>query len=200
MTALAEVKSLRNLDRALAASNRLRIEGTQHLLDAARTAGARRVIAQSYGLWAYAGTSTSGKAEDAELDTNPPATMRETLRAIRQLESVMPPADGVLADLVRKRKRPIVGNGAGAWSFVHLDEVAATIAAIERGPAGIYNVVDDELLPVELLERSSGCTRLGRRRTRRDWLRRLRQSLPARLVGARGVRPFRLPTARAPSP
>jgi nucleoside-diphosphate-sugar epimerase len=167
MTGLVGVTSLKKLDDELAATNRLRTEGTDYLLEAARAAGARRVIAQSYGLWSYGGGDEHLKTEEDPLDPNPPATKSRTLAAIRHVESAVSGADGIdglvlrygffygpgtgiadtgpLVDLVRNRKWPIVGDGAGVWSFVHIDDAAAaTVAAIERGAPGVYNVADDE--------------------------------------------------------
>jgi nucleoside-diphosphate-sugar epimerase len=171
MTALAGVKSFRNFDREFALTNRLRTEGARFLVEAARTAGTRRIVAQSYGNWTYERTGTALKTEEDPLDPNPPAKQSESLAAIRELESVVTEADGIdgialrfgnfygpgagfaldgdLVRLVRKRRLPIVGDGAGVWSFVHVDDAAtATLAAIERGAPGVYNVVDDEPAPV----------------------------------------------------
>jgi len=131
----------------------------------------RRFIAQSYGNWNYARTGTGLKGEDDPFDPDPPANQRKTLEAIRHLEDAVLGAqgmegivlryanfygpgtgfalDGDLAELVRQRKFPIVGNGGGVWSFIHIDDAAtATIAAIEHGAPGVYNIVDDEPAPV----------------------------------------------------
>ncbi len=166
MTGLAGVNSLKRFDQELAATNRLRTDGTDHLLVAARVAGVRRVLAQSYGLWRYAGGGAL-KTEEDKLDPSPPATMHRTLEAIRHVESVVPGADGIeglvlrygffygpgtgiadggsLAELVRQRKWPVVGEGSGVWSFVYVDDAAAaTLAAIDHGAPGVYNVADDE--------------------------------------------------------
>jgi 2-alkyl-3-oxoalkanoate reductase len=171
MTALARMKSLMRFDAEFAITNRLRTEGTDHLVAAARAAGARRVIVQSYGSWNYERTGTGLKSEDDPLDPDPPAQQRESLAAIRHLERAVLDAadlegialryasfygpgtgvalDGDVVELVAKRKLPIVGDGAGVWSFVHIDDAAsATVAAIDRGAPGIYNVVDDEPAPV----------------------------------------------------
>lgn len=167
MTGLAAVTSFKKLDEELAPTNRLRTEGTDYLLAAAAAAGARRLIAQSYGLWRYGGGDRRMKTEDDPLDPSPPATMSRTLEAIRHLESSVPAAAGMegvvlrygffygpgtpiaangpLVDLVRKRKWPIVGDGGGVWSFVHVDDAAvATLMAVERGAPGVYNVADDQ--------------------------------------------------------
>jgi nucleoside-diphosphate-sugar epimerase len=167
MTGLAGVRSLRKLDDELALTNLLRTTGTDYLLDAARAAGAHRLIAQSYGLWRYAGGDGALHTEEDLLDPHPPKTMSRTLEAIRHVESAVPgaegldglvlrygffygpgtgiAADGAIVDLVRNRKWPIIGDGAGVWSFVHVDDAAAaTMAAVDSGAPGVYNVADDE--------------------------------------------------------
>jgi nucleoside-diphosphate-sugar epimerase len=171
MTALGQIKSMKRFDDEFALTNRLRTEGTDHLIEAARAAGARRLIAQSYGSWNYERTGTGLKSEDDPLDPDPPANQRRSLEAIRHLERAVLDAadlegialryasfygpgtgvarDGDIVEMVAKRKLPIVGDGAGVWSFVHIDDVAsATVAAIDHGAPGIYNVVDDEPAPV----------------------------------------------------
>jgi nucleoside-diphosphate-sugar epimerase len=171
LTALSNLGMLRNFDKTFATTNRLRTEGTDNLIAAARAAGARRLVWQSYAGWPYAREGDAVKPEDAPLDPEPPADARESLAAIRHLEdAVMAARDmegvvlryggfygpgtsidegGVHIDLIRKRKFPIGGNGAGIWSFVHIDDAAAaTVAALEGGPPGIYNVVDDAPAPI----------------------------------------------------
>jgi nucleoside-diphosphate-sugar epimerase len=167
MTALSVHFDLRRVDRYFAMTNRLRTEGTDILLAAARSAGVRKVVAQSFAGWPYARVGGPVKTEDDPLDPTPPPRLRSTLDAIRHVErevlsagdmdgvvlryggfygpqsSISP--DGEIVTMVRKRRFPIVGDGAGVWSFVHVDDVAtATTAAIERGAPGIYNIVDDE--------------------------------------------------------
>ena len=167
MTALARLRSLKNFDREFALTNRLRTEGTRNLLAAARAMGVRRFIAQSYTGWPNIREGGRVKSEDDPLDPNPPQAARRTFDAIRQLEAMVSGAsgmtgivlrygsfygpgtsiapDGDIGQLVRQRKFPIFGDGAGVWSFTHIDDAAsATALAIERGPAGIYNIVDDE--------------------------------------------------------
>jgi nucleoside-diphosphate-sugar epimerase len=171
MTALSAAKSFKNFDRDFALTNRLRTDGLDNLLAASRAAGVRRVIAQSYGNWNYERTGTAVKTEDDPLDPNPPANQRQSLDAIRHLEGALAEAapiegialrfgnfygpgtgfsaDGDLVELVRKRRLPIVGDGAGVWSFIHVDDIAtATIAALDRGGPGVYNIADDEPAPV----------------------------------------------------
>lgn len=173
LTALTGVKNYKQFDAEFALTNRLRIEGTDHLLEGALAAGARRFIAQSYGNWNYERGGSEPKTEDDALDPTPPQNQTKSLEAIRYLEdkvlgthgiegialrygSLYGPetgfaADGELVAMVRKRWFPIVGDGAGVWSFIHVaDAASATIAAMQRGAPGIYNVVDDEPAPVHI--------------------------------------------------
>jgi nucleoside-diphosphate-sugar epimerase len=162
-TALAEVSFARNLDRVFAQTNRLRREGTEVLLAAAREAGVRRLVAQSFAGFRYAREGGPVKSEDDPLDPTPVATTRETNAAMRYLDEAVTEAGGIalryggfygacndaLLEPVRKRQFPIVGKGGGVSSFIHLDDAAAaTVLALEQGGAGIYNVVDDEPAPV----------------------------------------------------
>jgi nucleoside-diphosphate-sugar epimerase len=162
MTSLAGGSGLRHFDRMFAVTNQLRTQGTDHLLVAAAAAGARRFIAQSYTGWPNIREGGPVKTEDDPLDPDPPAAQRESLAAIRYLERVVPaaPMQGIVlrygsfygpgaseafVGLVRKRRLPVIGDGAGIWSFLHIrDAAAATVAALEHGRAGVYNVVDDE--------------------------------------------------------
>jgi 2-alkyl-3-oxoalkanoate reductase len=171
LTDLTDVTSYRSFDAAFAPTNRLRTEGTENLLAAARAAGARRFVAQSYGNWIYAPAGSSLKREEDGLDASPPLKQRKSLDAIRHLETAVVGADemeglalrfgafygpgtgiapdGDLVDLVRRRKLPVIGEGTGVWSFIHVDDAAAaTIAAIEGGTPGLYNVADDDPAPV----------------------------------------------------
>ena len=163
MTSLAGDADLRHFDRMFAVTNQLRTQGTDHLLAAAAAAGARRFIAQSYTGWPNIRDGGQVKTEDDPLDPSPPAAQRESLAAIEHLERVVPaaaPMQGIVlrygsfygpgasdafVDLVRKRRLPIIGDGAGVWSFLHIHDAAtATVAALEQGRPGVYNVVDDE--------------------------------------------------------
>jgi nucleoside-diphosphate-sugar epimerase len=174
MTGLTGAKNFKRFDDEFALTNRLRTEGTDYLLEAARAAGARRVILQSYGNWNYERTGSGLKTEEDALDPNPPANQRKSLEAIRHLETAAVDADGLegvalrlgniygpgtgfaldegdLVRLIRKRQLPVVGEGTGVWSFVHVDDVAtATMRAIDHGQAGIYNIVDDDPAPVSV--------------------------------------------------
>ncbi|HEX4657826.1 MAG TPA: NAD(P)-dependent oxidoreductase [Streptosporangiaceae bacterium] len=163
MTSLPGAFSLRRFDKVFAVTNHLRTQGTDHLLAAAAAAGVRRFVAQSYTGWTNIREGGPLKTEDDPLDPSPPAMQRESLAAIRHLERVVPaasPVQGIVlrygsfygpgasddfVDLIRRRRVPIIGDGAGVWSFLHIrDAAAATIAALDRGAPGVYNVVDDE--------------------------------------------------------
>ena len=161
-TALTGLSDFKHFDRTFALTNRLRTEGTDALLAAAREAGVGRFVAQSFAGWPY-GREGGRKTEEDPLDPAPVPAMRETLAAIRQLERAVVEAGGIALryggfygspddaqlELVRKRRFPLVGEGGGVWSFVHLDDAAtATVLALECGAPGIYNVVDDEPAPV----------------------------------------------------
>jgi 2-alkyl-3-oxoalkanoate reductase len=162
-TALSGLSDLKNPDKAFAQTNRLRIAGTDALLAAAREADVSRFLAQSFTSWPYAREGGPVKTEEDPLDPAPVPTMRETLDAIRHLEQAVVAAGGIVLryggfygspedaqlELVRRRRFPIVGDGGGIWSFVHLDDAAtATALALEGGAPGIYNIVDDEPAPV----------------------------------------------------
>ena len=166
MTALAAKPDLRRFDRWFATTNELRTRGTDILLAAARDAGVGRFVAQSYVGWNNPRTGGPVKAESDGLDPHPLKMQRQSVAAIRYLEETVPAAvaDGIvlrygnfygpgasesLAELVRKRRFPLIGDGAGVWSWIHLDDAAAaTLAALERGGAGVYNVTDDDPAPV----------------------------------------------------
>jgi 2-alkyl-3-oxoalkanoate reductase len=162
-TALADVRFSRNFDRTFAQTNRLRTEGTDALLAAAHDAGVRRFVAQSFASARYAREGGPVKTEDDPLDPTPVPAMRETDAAMRYLDQAVTEAGGIalryggfygapndgMIEPVRKRQFPIVGNGGGVSSFVHLDDAArATVLALEHDVAGIYNIVDDEPAPV----------------------------------------------------
>ncbi len=162
-TALAGMTDFKHFDRSFEQTNRLRTQGTDALLAAARETGVARFVAQSFAGWPYAREDGAVKTEEDPLDPTPVPAMRETLAAIRYLEQSVVDAGGLALrygglygspddaqlELVRKRRFPIVGDGGGVWSFVHLDDAAAaTVIALERGAPGVYNVVDDEPAPV----------------------------------------------------
>lgn len=191
MTDLAGAADLRNFDKTFAGSNRLRTEGTDILLKAAREASVKRFVAQSYCGWPYARTGGAVKSETDAFDPEPPAQLRATLQAIQHVEKVVTGSahpegialrygsfygtgTGILDDAmlaqVGRRRMPLIGNGEGWWSFVHVDDAAtATVKALENGkPGSIYNIVDDDPAQVK------------------EWLPAL-----ASIIGAK--RPFHLP-------
>jgi 2-alkyl-3-oxoalkanoate reductase len=162
MTALAGKADLKHFDSWFAATNKLRTRGTENLLAAAKASGVERFIAQSYTNWTNVRTGGPVKTEDEGFDPHPAKAQRETLAAIRFLEQAVaaaplegivlrygnfygPGASEALIELIRKRQMPIIGDGAGIWSWVHLDDAAAAaVAALERGRRGVYNIVDDQ--------------------------------------------------------
>lgn len=170
LTAIGHVDT-RHFDRSFAATNRLRIEGTDNLLAAGRAAGVRRFVAQSNGAFTYARTGGPVKTEEDPLDPAPISQMAPMIAAIGHLESAVLGADwteGIVLrygafygpgtsmepgsaqlEMIRKRKFPVVGEGGGVWSFIHIADAAeATVAAIQNGARGVYNIVDDDPAPV----------------------------------------------------
>jgi nucleoside-diphosphate-sugar epimerase len=171
LTALAGGIDMRHFDRSFEVTNRLRSEGTDNLLSAGRAVGVRRFVAQSYAGWPVERSGPAVQGEDAPLDPHPAEGMRRSHDAIRYLEQAVLgadwtegvvlryggfygpgtslTADGEAVELIRGRKFPVVGDGAGVWSFIHIEDAAeATVAAVEHGTRGIYNVVDDDPAPV----------------------------------------------------
>ena len=171
---------MRHFDHDFALTNRLRTEGTDHLLSAGQAVGVRRFVAQGIaGYGAYVRTGGPVKSEEDPLDPTPTREMRETLAAIRHLEEAVLDArwtegivlrygafygpgtslapDGEQSELVRRRKFPLVGDGGGVWSFIHVADAAeATVAAVEHGSRGVYNVVDDDPAPVARVVAGAG--------------------------------------------
>ncbi|MBN6050536.1 NAD(P)-dependent oxidoreductase, partial [Nonomuraea sp. RK-328] len=174
LSALSGASTMREMKRMAAATNRLRTEGTDHLLAAARAVGVRRFVAQSNSLWME---RTGGPVADesGRLEPNPPPDAEPAVAALRHVEaavtgitwadgivlrygsfygpgtglSVRP--DGITTEQIRKRKFPIIGDGGGVWSLVHItDAASATVAAVERGNSGIYHVADDDPAPVRV--------------------------------------------------
>ncbi len=194
-TALANVKFGRSLDKTFATTNRLRTEGTDALLAAAREAGVRRFVAQSFAPYLYARQGGPIKTEADPVDETPPPNTGETYAAIIYLEKATTGFGGIalryggfygaandaLIEPVRKRRLPIVGDGGGIFPWLHLDDgAAATVLALEHSGPAIYNIVDDESAPV------------------RDWLPVLADALgakPPRHVPAWLARPLAGPAA-----
>jgi nucleoside-diphosphate-sugar epimerase len=190
MTAISNASDLAHFDRAFAATNRLRTDGVDYLLAAARESGARRFIAQSFCGWPFARTGGPVKTEEDALDPAPPREFRNSLAAIQHLEGAVAGStalegvvlrygafygpgtglfEGAFVDQLRRRRIPVIGDGGGWWSFLHVNDAAeATALAVERGAPGVYNVVDDEPAPV------------------REWL-----PVLARMLGAKP--PFTIP-------
>jgi nucleoside-diphosphate-sugar epimerase len=167
MTALTGI-DMKNIDKAFALTNRLRTEGTEHILAAAK---GKLLVAQSFAGWPYERRGGPVKSEADPLDPAPPKGIRETHAAIRKLERLTTEAGGIVlryggfygpgsgmapggeqTQMIRERKFPLVGNGEGVWSFLHTADIAtATLAAIEHGrPGEIYNIVDDEPAPAKV--------------------------------------------------
>ncbi len=162
-TALGTVTDLKHFDRSFALTNELRTRATDYLVAAASACGVPKLVAQSYTGWPYGRGGGLIKIEDDPLDPYPLPTMRESLEAIKHLERVVVGAGGIalrygavygapddpMLALVRKRMFPIIGDGGGVWSWLHLeDAAAATVLAVERGSSGVYNIADDEPAPV----------------------------------------------------
>jgi nucleoside-diphosphate-sugar epimerase len=192
MTSLASMRNFRNFDKEFATTNELRRRGTDYLLEAAREAGTRRFLAQSFIGWNNERTGGPVKNEDDPLDPDPLPATRQAMAAIRHVEETVPRAvpEGLvlrygmlygpgasesMLDVVRKRQMPVIGGGTGIWSFTEVtDAAAATALAVTRGAPGIYNIVDDDPAPVsQWLPYLSEC--LGVRRPWRApaWLGRL---------------------------
>jgi 2-alkyl-3-oxoalkanoate reductase len=176
LTAIDAGSVSRSIDKSFVLTNRLRTEGLDHLLAAARAVGARRFIAQSFAGWPFERTGGPVKTEEDPLQASPPKSFSRSLGAIRYVEETVTRADaiegvvlrygafygpgtslavnpdGEQIEMVRKRRLPVIGSGAGIWSLVHIQDAAsATAAAVERGEPGVYNVVDDEPVPVSVL-------------------------------------------------
>jgi 2-alkyl-3-oxoalkanoate reductase len=178
LTALSgpmSVRDARRPERSAAAimTNRLRTEATDHLLAAGRAVGARRFVAQSFGAFRFARSGGPVLTEADPLDPSPPAALRAVQEGLLYLEravttiewgeglalryggfygpgtAISLAPDAVMAAPIRKRRFPIVGDGGGVFSHIHVeDAAAATAVAIERGRPGVYNIADDEPAPV----------------------------------------------------
>jgi len=181
-TALANAKFGRNFDAEFSTTNQLRTKGTDALLAAAREAGVRRFVTQSFASYRYAREGGPVKTEDDPLDPTPPANAQQSWAAMAYLDRTATEFGGIvlrygvfygaandgLIEPVRKRQYPVVGDGGGITSWIHLDDAAAaTVLALEQDGPAIYNIVDDEPAPV------------------REWL-----SVLAQAVGAKAPRHF----------
>jgi nucleoside-diphosphate-sugar epimerase len=157
-TALAGARFARSLDRTFAPTNRLRTEGTDNLLAVMQEMGVQRFVAQSFAPYRYVRAGGPVKTEDDPLDGSPPASARQTFAAMRHLDEAVTAAGGIalryggfygdpdqMLAAVRKRRYPIVGDGGGIMSFIHLDDAAAAaVAALDQPGPAIYNITDDE--------------------------------------------------------
>jgi 2-alkyl-3-oxoalkanoate reductase len=162
MTALAGDFDFRHFDRTFAATNKLRITGTDNLLAAAQAARVRRVIVQSYAGWTNSMSGGPVKGEDDPFEPKPPEAVRPTQEAIKYVEHAVtaspmegialrygnlygPGASDLIVEMLKKRRVPIIGSGAGVWSFLHVQDAAsAAVAALGDAAPGVYNVTDDE--------------------------------------------------------
>ncbi len=163
MTAITGKPDIKHMDRWFATTNRLRTEGTDHLLAAAEAADVSNVVAQGYANWNGIRTGGWVKTEDDPLDLLAGTSAHLGMEAIRHVEDMVTKADGAVlryggfygpgatddqVELVRKRQFPLVGGGAGYSSWVHLDDAAsATVLAVEQQAKGVFNIVDDEPAP-----------------------------------------------------
>jgi nucleoside-diphosphate-sugar epimerase len=191
LTDLPAALDPRKLEEQVAGNDRIRTEGTRNLVAAAVEAGARRVVAQSIA-FAYPPTGPGLKSEDDSLWDDAPWPWSRSVQALRDLEQTVTQTEGIegivlrygffygpgsayaddghFAREVKRRRMPVVGKGSGVFSFIHVDDAAAaTVAAMERGARGIYNVADDDPAPM------------------RDWM-----PVYAEAVGAKA--PRRVPT------
>jgi nucleoside-diphosphate-sugar epimerase len=175
MTAIDGKKpDIKHMDRWFATTNRLRTDGTDHLLAAAKATGVSNFVAQSYASWNGIRKGGWVKTEEDPLDLEEGTAAQAVMEAVRHLEDVVIKAGGAAlrygglygpgasddqVELVRKRKFPLVGDGAGYSSWVHVDDVAsATLAAVEQKATGVFNIVDDEPAPArEWLPYLAGC-------------------------------------------
>ena len=167
MTNLSNVRSYKNFDREFETTNRLRCEGTAHLLAAGEAHHVKRIVVQSFAGWPSHNTGLRGNPEQAQFETELPVKMNKSQEAIKLMEAMITSShfplgivlryghlygprtsfarDGNIVSAVRTRSFPLIAQGAAAWSFVHVDDAAeATRLAIENAPGGIYNIVDDK--------------------------------------------------------
>jgi len=199
---------MKHIDRWFATTNRLRTEGTDHLLAAAEATGVSHFVAQSYASWNGIRQGGWVKTEEDPLDPETGTAAHAGMEAIRHVEDVVLRADGAVlrygglygpgatddqVELVRKRQFPLVGGGAGYTSWVHLDDAAsATVLAVEQKARGVFNIVDDEPAPAsEWLPYLAACAGAKRPMRVPKWLARLLagevagQSPHAALAGGR---------------
>ncbi|KAA1399393.1 NAD-dependent epimerase/dehydratase family protein [Aeromicrobium ginsengisoli] len=203
MTAIAGKPDIKHMDRWFATTNRLRTEGIDHLLAAAEANAVPHVVAQSYGSWNGEQTGGWVKTEADPLNLMPGTVANAGMKAIQHLEEAVLQADGAIlryggfygpgatddqVELVRKRQFPLVGNGAGHSSWVHLDDAAsATVLAIEQKARGVFNIADDDPAPAnEWLPHLAECAGAKRPMRVPVWLARLLAGQAAVLMMTEG--------------
>ncbi|HZA30967.1 MAG TPA: NAD(P)-dependent oxidoreductase [Propionibacteriaceae bacterium] len=181
---------MKHFDRWFATTNRLRTEGTDHLLAAAEATGVSHVVAQSYASWNGIRKGGWVKTEEDPLDPEDGTMVHAVAGAIRHVDDIVVKAGGAAlrygafygpgatddqVELVRKRKFPLVGGGTGYTSWVHLDDAAsATVLAVEQEARGVFNIVDDEPAPAsEWLPYLAACAGAKRPMRVPKWLARL---------------------------
>jgi 2-alkyl-3-oxoalkanoate reductase len=173
MTALKGGIDFKHFDDSFATTNKLRTVGTDNLLAAAQAAGVRRFVVQSYAGWNLQHGGSGTKTEADPLDPNPVPAQRQTMAGIKHLEAAVLNADGLegvalrygsfygptgdigkggsMVELIQKRRLPIIGDGAGIWSFIHYDDAAAaTVKAIESDVTGVFQIADDDPAPASV--------------------------------------------------
>ncbi len=181
MTAISKVRNYKNFDLEFTLTNRLRVEGTSHLLAASREVGVKKVVVQSFAGWPFEQTEGAANSEEADFEPSVPVRMRNSQRAIQAMEqSVLSgkspvgvvlrygyfygpgtsfDIEGDISKALRKRAFPLIGGGTAVWSLIHVNDAAeATRLAIESAPGGIYNIVDDR--PSKLEEWLPGLAKL----------------------------------------
>ena len=177
MTALSKVRNYKNFDQEFALTNRLRAEGTSHLLAASTQVGVKKVVIQSFAGWPFERSKALANTEEAPFEPGIPVRMRQSQQAIRSMEQMVLSqrslvgvvlrygyfygpgtsfdAEGEISKALRKRVFPLIGGGTAVWSLIHVDDAAeATRLAIESAPGGIYNITDDR--PATVAEWLSG--------------------------------------------
>jgi nucleoside-diphosphate-sugar epimerase len=173
MTALKGGIDFKHFDDSFAMTNRLRTEGTDNLLAASQAAGVRRFVVQSYAGWNLQHGGSATKTEADPPDPNPAPAQRQTMAAIKHLESAVLNADGIegvalryasfygptgdigkggsMVEMIQKRRLPLIGDGTGVWSFIHYDDAAsATVKAVESDVTGVFQIADDDPAPASV--------------------------------------------------
>lgn len=171
LTALPQRYTPETMRDAIAVDHRLRKEGGANLLRAAAAAGTKRYVLQSSAFWYEAGTGLAGESSGFAVDASPYIAtgslfyrdLEQSAKAVRGPEVMFLrygflygpgtwyAREGDAAEQVRQQRSPVVGDGRGVWSWVHVeDAAAAAVLALDRGSAGAYNIVDDDPSPVRV--------------------------------------------------